>query len=184
MRHILLPLSLLILLCATASAAERTIAQSALPEQITFQDVTLHKAFEEAKDGAFITEYIPEGETLEHWNHLFAVRREKSALTPIQRAGGISVHLKKTNPEFRSQVLEDKKTGNAGIDFLIWPQDNSFGEFNTWKFMQGEPGWLYSFQYGFRGYADTPSDKALGPFMKQKQRTVMEMMQFELPAAQ
>ena len=184
MRHFLLSLSLFLLLCATASAGEKTISQDALPEVITFQNVTLHKAFEDEKNGGFITEYIPEGETLEHWNHLFAVRREKIALTPIQRAAGISTHLKKTNPEFRSQVLQDKKTGNAGIDFLIWPEDDSFGEFNTWKFMQGEPGWLYSFQYGFRAYTGTPSDKELKPFMMQKQRTVMEMMRFELPAAQ
>ncbi|MEF2231643.1 MAG: hypothetical protein V3571_11995 [Pseudodesulfovibrio sp.] len=184
MRHFLLSLSLLLLLCPTTSAGERTISQSSLPEQITFRDVTLHKAFEEAKDGAFITEYVPEGELLEHWFHLFAVRREQSGLSPSKRAAGIAVQLKKTNPEFRSQVLENKKTGDAGIDFLIWPQDDSYGEFNTWKFMQGEPGWLYSFQYGFRGYTGTPSEKALGPFMKQKQRTVMEMMRFELPAAQ
>ncbi|WP_419786513.1 hypothetical protein [Pseudodesulfovibrio sp.] len=183
MRKLAFPFLFLLAFCAPAMAGNISIPQTALPEAITFQGVTMHKADEQAANGTFITEYIPKGETLKHWTHLFAVRREASKLTPKERAAGFAAYLKKLNSQFRSQVLFDKKTGNTGIDFLIWPKDDSFGEFNTWKYMQGEPGWLYSFQYGVRGYTDTPSYDELEHFMKKKQGAVFEMMRFELPSS-
>jgi hypothetical protein len=177
-----LVLILTLLWAGTPAHAGTLLTPDALPDTITFQGRELTRAFTEEKDGAFIVEYIPEGETLEHWTALFAVRLERSDLTPVQRAQALAKTLVKLNPQFKAQVLVNTKTGIAGVDFLMWPADESYGEFNSWKFVPAREHALYSYQYARRGYAHTPTFDALLSFMKHKQKAVSEMMAFELPA--
>lgn len=180
MTRALLSILTILVLSTSAYAENPTFSPETLPEVITFQGIEMRKAFQDAKDGTFIVEYLPEGETLDNWVSMFAVRREAVDALPVEKAKGVAIHLKKINPQFRSQVVVNKTTGVAGIDFLVWPENDAYGEFNSWKYMQGEPGWLYSFQFGRRGYTDTKSWDELVAFMKRKNEAVNEMMKFEI----
>ena len=176
---------ILSLLCSAAFAMDTNDQKRPTPPQtITFQGIEMHRAFEEEKGESFIIEYLPKGETLEKWTYLFAIRKEAFAGSPAIRVNEIAKHLKKQNPNFNSQVLTSK-TGNLGlIDFMIWPKDGSFAEFNSWKYMMAaEEGWLISFQFARRGYHDTHSYKAFEKFMPRKQGAVKEMINFKMPAS-
>ncbi len=183
MRKLSLALFVLVLTSSVAFAFNAELhTPSKLPETIVFHGVEFHKAFEDVKDDAFIIEYLPKDQTLEQWTELFAIRKEASPLSPLDRVKGIAAYLKKVNPNFKSQILKNKKADDAGIDFLVWPDDESMGEFNSWKYIQGETGTLYSYQYGRRGYTGTPSNEEFFAFMKNKQKAVIEMMDFKLSA--
>lgn len=181
MKTIVSSLMLLMLLCFNAFALDlNEYKPSTLPQTITFQHVEMERAFEEERGEVFLVEYIPAGQTLENWTFMFAVRREAFPESAVARAVLFSESLKKMNPNFKSHVFHNEEHGTALIDFLMWNEDGSIGEFNSWKFMSVGEGYLVSYQFARRGYAETPSFAELVEFMKNKDSTVHEMAAFNI----
>lgn len=182
MRSSIVSFLVVLCVCTVGFAGEpRVLVPEELPKTLTFAGVEMRHAFEESKDGTFIVEYLPEGQTLERWQNLFAIRKEAVKLSPLERAKALGAYLKKVNPKYNFQILSNSKTGEAGIDFMVWPEDESFAEFNTWKFVQAEEGWLYSYQFCYRSYSEDTTWQDFVEFMKNdKQKVVVEMMNFEV----
>jgi hypothetical protein len=54
----------------------------------------------------------------------------------------------------RHAVSENPKTGEVVVDFVTWPADESFVEFNVFKYGRREGGGLVAQQYALRDYKD------------------------------
>ncbi|WP_147819280.1 hypothetical protein [Salidesulfovibrio onnuriiensis] len=153
--------------------------QSDFPETITFAGVKHHLAFKEGNDkGPYILEYIPEGETLEKWTTLFAIRLEGHDLTPLQRAATFANHLEKRG--FKNAVFQSKDKKDVVLDFATWPEDSSFYEHNLWRYFKPEKG-LISYQYARRFYMPDSSMEQIKEYMMSKSKVVNEMFEFPLP---
>ena len=63
--------------------------------------------------------------------------------------------LKKQNPLASSSLIQNPKTGEVIADFITWPPDQAFVEFNIFKYSRKPGGGLIAQQYALREYRDT-----------------------------
>jgi len=176
-------LVMLFVSCSSAWAVDLGYhTPESLPKIVNICGITFHRAFEESKNGVFLIEYVPENETVENWTYLFAIRKEQFPYSPIIRVKGFAEHLKRKNPDWGMRVLNNEATGDAMIDFLIWPEDNSYVEFNVWKFMQAEDRRLISYQFARSVSSGNPLFEQFIKDFKEYETEIAEAMgNFELP---
>jgi hypothetical protein len=131
------------------------VAQQALPkERIAFDGTTLVLASQEKNAEESIKEYIPEGQTLEAWSHLASVRTYANHQDPKMLAGALVKQVKANYPQSPCSLRENTTTGESMVDFVVWPADKSFVEFNVFKYGKGENGGVVAQQYAIRDYKD------------------------------
>jgi hypothetical protein len=152
MRHAAMFLALL-LFCPTLASAEDQ-AQPAATETVEFDGNVLGLASQEEEPGQSLKEYIPTGETLETWTKLAAIRQYKDFDDPKLMVGSLVKQLNKQYPESPSSIIENPTTGEVIVDFVVWPPDASFVEFNVFKYSKNPEGGLISEQYALREYND------------------------------
>jgi hypothetical protein len=144
--------SLLVAIAFTAAAkAQPTIA---------IGDVKLALAFTSKDSPESIREYIPKGESLDHWSRMASVRvfpKEKKPLDYLQRVGA---GIPRTHPAARAQLLKHDKTGDNILDFLMFTADSSTAEWNLMRARYERGKGLIVYQYAVRFYT---VDKSLGP---------------------
>ena len=51
-------------------------------------------------------------------------------------------------------MLQNPKNGDVVLNFLVWPDDGSFAEFNVFQYHKQADGGLVSYQYAARAYGD------------------------------
>ena len=144
--------SLLVAMALTAAAkAQPTIA---------IGDVKLALAFTTKDSPESIREYIPKGESLDHWSRMASVRvfpKENNPLDYLQRVGA---HIPRSHPAARAQLLKHDKTGDNILDFLMFTADSSTAEWNLMRARYEKGKGLIVYQYATRFYT---VDKNLGP---------------------
>lgn len=156
---------LAVILCTGCIArAEDTVHQK---ETIQFDGQTLIFAFQGTNPSENFKEYIPAGEKLESWTKLASIR-EYPALKDAKAVATNLLHvLARQNPQAPSKMFENPKTGDVMVDFVTWMPDNSFAEFNVFKYSKRQGGGLVAQQYALRAYKDiTNFLKGLGPVRK------------------
>ena len=109
-------------------------------------------AFEGKNPGETFREYIPAGEKLESWTRFASVRQYPDQDDPMKLAKNMAQLLAKQNPEFRNAIVRNPKTGDVMIDFIMWPENNKFVEFNVFIFRKKEAGGVAAQQYAVRAY--------------------------------
>ena len=135
--------------------APAQVAQQTQPkERITFDGTTLVLAAQEKSDDESIKEYIPEGQTLEAWSHLASVRTYANHQDPKMLAGALVKQVKANYPQSPCSLRDNAATGESLVDFVVWPPDKSFVEFNVFKYGKGENGGVVAQQYAVREYKD------------------------------
>jgi len=149
MRSLTLASVLLLGLTGGGSAAD-----PASPETIDFDGETLVLAYRAADATDGIREFIPKGETLEHWTKLAATREYGDLDDPAAMAGAVVKDLKKQYPQSPFKIMENKQTGEVIVDFVLWPDDGSLAEFNVFRYSKNPEGGLFSQQYALRAYGD------------------------------
>jgi hypothetical protein len=102
-------------------------------ESVSFDGQTLVLASQSENPGEPVKEYIPANEELRSWTRLASIREY---------------------PNARHAVIENPQTGEVVIDFVTWPEDQSFVEFNVFKYSRREGGGLVAQQYALRDYKD------------------------------
>jgi hypothetical protein len=124
-------LSVFSLIAIASFAAEPSVAK--LPT-LTFDGQTLNLAWEGGVPDAPIREYLPAGETLDTWHHLASIREYADLDNPAALAGKKLDFARQSYPNSPTNISTDSQTGEATIDFVAWPADQSFIEFNVFKY--------------------------------------------------
>lgn len=145
-------------------------------EHVEFDGHKLVLAFEDKNEALFLKEYIPEGETLEKWTKLAAFFEYPQQNEPSVISDAIVSRLKEKDAsvEKRLHVLHHKQTDDVILDFITFPDDFSFAEFNVFRFSKRPGGGVIAHQFAMRAYGEesTPFVKGL---KKVRERLVLLM---------
>jgi hypothetical protein len=163
---------------ALAQDAAPTDADDAAAEKESVQldGDTLVLAYEGEADGDSIKEYIPADENLESWTKLAAVREFEKLNDPKGFADEMVKQLEAKDPPARYELLENDKTGEVILDFIVWPADASFVEFNIFKYQKQDGGGLVSYQYALRAYGDEMEKFLTGMDADRRAKLIAEMV--------
>ncbi|MBL9122054.1 MAG: hypothetical protein JNG90_00370, partial [Planctomycetaceae bacterium] len=132
-------------------------AATGAQERVVFADETLILAWEASNPGERVKEYIPAGEKLESWTRLASIR-EYDELDDVPALVGSFVRvLKERYPKSPVKVFESQASGEAMIEFLVWPGDGAledapFVEYNIFKYSKRAEGGCVAQQYALRAY--------------------------------
>ena len=137
----------------TTPAADQDNAP-ATKETVEFDGQTLVLAYEADSDGDSIKEFIPADETLDTWTRLAAVREHADLDDPKEFADQIVKELEKRDPPANYELLANDNNGEVVLDFIVWPEDLSYAEFDVFRYQKQEGGGLVSHQYALRAYGD------------------------------
>ena len=129
-------------------------AEAQQRESVSFDGQTLVLAAQGENPGETVKEYIPAGEELKSWTRLASVREYPELNEPRAVVANLIQALKQQNPQAQHAVIENPKTGEVVVDFVTWPADQSFVEFNVFKYAKRAGGGLVAHQYALRDYQD------------------------------
>jgi hypothetical protein len=135
------------LFIALSAMACEARAQSA----VLFDGTKFIQAFHKADDTQSITEFLPAGEELKSWTRLTSIRTFPKLTEPRTAAAGLLRAVRGNNPEAKSIMVENPKNGDVIIDYVTWPQDQSFVEFSIFRYSKKGGGLLME-QYARRAY--------------------------------
>jgi hypothetical protein len=131
---------------------------SASPAVVEFDGETYVRAFSSNQPTIRLVEFIRDGETVENWTKLFAIRKFPTGTDPRSAVGQFQQVVKQHNPQAGVQVLVKEDGSEAMIDFLAWPKDADHMELNIHRYIKhpAYPGLIsYQFAYRFRTTPDT-----------------------------
>ena len=139
-----------------AGLAWPALALDTLPASraLTFDGKRLVRAADGTTPVERWREFIPEGESLERWTRLASIREYPTHADVKPFAGELLRALKRSYPDAPSSILENPTTGEVMVDFIVWPQDRAFTEFNLFRYRKREGGGVVAQQYALRVYGD------------------------------
>jgi len=126
-------------------------AVAASPTAVDFDGESYTSAFSSDQPTFRLVEFVREGETVENWTKLFAIRNFPTGNDPRTAVAQFQQVVKQHNPLAGVQVLVKDDGSEAMIDFLTWPQDAGYMELNIHRYLKksGHPG-LISYQFAYR----------------------------------
>jgi hypothetical protein len=96
---------------------------------------------EDGSRGDGLAEFTLPGETVEDWSKLFAYHAYPEMgddpMAAVQMVGKV---VTETNKDANYAIVENKKTGEAIIDFLTWTPESDVMEFNVFKYARAADG--------------------------------------------
>jgi hypothetical protein len=99
-------------------------------------------------------EFLPEGDKLDRWTRLASIREYPTHADPKALALALQATLKRNQPSAPSSFIENKATGEVIVDFIAWPPDRAFTEFNLFRYGKRDGGGVVAQQYAIRVYGD------------------------------
>lgn len=144
------------LLLAVALVAVPAFALDAFPgaRAVAFDGKRLAQAAQGGTPVERWREFVPDGEAIARWTHLASIREYPGHADPMTLATGLLQALKKQNPDAPSSIIRHPATGEVIIDFVTWPPDRAFTEFNLFRYGKREGGGVVAQQYALRRYGD------------------------------
>lgn len=94
-------------------------------------------------NGDKLIEYVREGESFEKWTKLIGYRYQQLpglGNDPVKYATFMAQMVKRANPQANSQIIKNEQSNEAVLDFLTWPRDAQFMEFNVFRFWKSKDG--------------------------------------------
>jgi len=121
---------------------------------ITIGDLKLFKAYS-PESPVQLREYLPVGETFNHWNRLASVRVFKDQKDPKKYLDTLGQQVVHSSPAARAQLLKNDKTQSLVLDFMTFSLANPKQQFAEWnlmraKYVKGQG--LVVYQYAVRYY--------------------------------
>lgn len=114
-------------------------------------------------NGDRLLEFVREHESFEDWTKLIGYRYQQLPgieNDPRKMAVGMARAVKAANPQAQSRVAVNERTNEALIDFLTWPPDGRFMEFNVFRLTKSADGKaVVSLQLAYR-FRDTTANGA------------------------
>jgi hypothetical protein len=71
-------------------------------------------------------------------------------------------------------VLRNPKTGEVIVDFIVWPEDRAFHEFNVFRYGKRDGGGLVAHQYALRAYGGDATEFLRG--LKERRPKLLDAM--------
>jgi len=99
-------------------------------------------------------EFVPDDEAIARWTRLASIREYPAHADPKTLATGLLRALKQQNPDAPSSIIQHPATGEVIVDFITWPPDRAFTEFNLFRYGKREGGGVVAQQYALRRYGD------------------------------
>lgn len=99
-------------------------------------------------------EFVPAGEAIARWTRLASIREYPGHTDPKALASGLLRALKQQNPDAPSSIIQHPVSGEVIVDFVTWPRDRAFTEFNLFRYGRREGGGVVAQQYALRVYGD------------------------------
>lgn len=164
MRYIIL---WLLMVYSTAAVAKGT--DPLKPRSVDFCGREMFFAF----SGKDFDEYIPQGESLDNWTHLASIRVVRNCSDPKKFARGMAELVESDNPHSQSAEHLDSRNQIAYIDFVTWPRDGAYVEFNIFRIEKSDSNCLIVYQYAQRAYKE--QKKFLLELRSLREQTIAEM---------
>lgn len=146
----------LVVALACALVAAPALALDAWPDArvVQFDGTRLAQAAQGGTKVERWREFVPAGEKLDRWTKLASIREYPTHADPKALAGGLLAALKRNHPDAPSSIIENKATGEVIVDFIVWPPDRAFTEFNLFRYGKRDGGGVVAQQYALRVYGD------------------------------
>lgn len=173
----------LVVACALCLPA-LALAEEGKKLQFQFQDETYEFAYAQANQFEAINEYIPEGETLEEWSSLIAVRLYTGRRDYPELAGRLVQALKQKNPLARAAIhsSSDGKRTRTMVDFITWDLDAEITEFNVFIYQLGPDGnSVLAQQYAERVYGKDEGLEFMRELKDRRLKLLAEVGAFKFP---
>ena len=144
------------LLLALALVSSPALALDALPgaKALTFGGTRLVQAADGRTQVETWREFVPPGEKLARWTKLASIREYPSHADPKALAGELVRALKNRYPGAPFALIENQAAGEVIVDFVVWPDDRAFTEFNVFRYGKRDGGGVVAQQYALRAYGD------------------------------
>ncbi|HMA37341.1 MAG TPA: hypothetical protein VKY74_23010 [Chloroflexia bacterium] len=163
--------------------ATLVLGSSAAPPSVIFDGERYERAFSGAQPAGWTDEYLPPGQTLDHWTRLVGVHLYRGFQDPQQFGQVFERQIKESNPRAGTQLLVRDDGQEALLDFLIWVMESQpIWEFNIFRLCPGAEG-VIGYQFAYRIYG-TP-DLQGQSFVTQREHwaTVLQATEFPPPGA-
>jgi hypothetical protein len=93
--------------------------------------------------GDKLLEFVRETESFEKWTKLVGFRYQQLPRIendPTRAAAAMAQVVKASNPQAQARVITNKDKTETIIDFLTWPPDGSYMEFNVFRYIKSADG--------------------------------------------
>lgn len=164
---------LVVLFTSLPPAEAKTPKFAAPPKYVKFDGVKLNLAWQGEDPEHPVAEFIPTGETLEKWTHLASIRRFPEQDDPQGLAKRTIEGVAEQYPGAPTNLQNDPRGSDAVIEFIVSPPDDSFAEYNLFRYAKDPQGGVVAEQYALRGYGDR--QEFLDSLTEQRQRLLDEM---------
>jgi hypothetical protein len=132
--------------------------------------------------GDRLVEYIREDESFEKWTKLVGFRYQQLPRIqndPTKLAPAMAKIVKASNPRAQTRVIVNREKGEAVVDFLTWPSDGSYMEFNVFRYVRSADGnGIVSLQLAHR-FTDVSAEGA-EKFKKLRESWVNQAVEFDM----
>jgi hypothetical protein len=164
---------LLSLVTAMSPAHAKAPKIAVPPKYVKFDGLQLNLAWQSEDPELPVAEFIPKGETLEKWTHLASIRRFPQQDDPQALAKTTVEGVAEQYPGAPTNIQNDPQGSDAVIEFVVSPPDDSFAEYNVFRYAKDPKGGVVAEQYALRGYGDR--QEFLDSLTEQRQRLLDEM---------
>lgn len=150
---------------------------------ITFDGEAFTKKFVgKPPGGDRLVEYVREAESFERWTKLIGFRYQQMPRIdndPMKIAPAMAQFVKAANPQAQTRVIANKEKGEALIDFLTWPPDGTYLEFNIFRYARSLDGnAVVSVQFAYR-FTDRSSE-SVERFKQLRQSWINQAAAFDM----
>lgn len=94
-------------------------------------------------NGDKLLEFVRASETFDKWTKLVGYRYQqlpRIGNDPKRIAAGMAQAVKAANPQAQSRVIVNEQSNEAIVDFLTWPADGKYMEFNVFRYVKSADG--------------------------------------------
>ena len=171
----------LMLLMAVTISVQPVIAQGL---GVSFDGEQFKKKFVATPpNGDRLLEFVREGETFDNWTKLVAFRYQqlpKEGNDPKTVASGMFKVVKADNPNALVKLFVSTQKSEAIIDFLTWPKNENYLEFNIFRYAKSADGKaIVSLQFAYR-MPHATSANGLKTVKEHRTTWINEVAQFDM----
>lgn len=138
-----------------------------------------------SEPGVLVYRYVRENETFEDWTTAatyILFRQPEVGDRPKSVAAGIVSGLQSTNPQAQYNLTGNEAGTKAFLDFLTWPVDKEFMEYNVYRLEAGASGeGVYALQISVKfPYVDNMSETQLKEVVSLRNALIKQADQYNM----